>query len=865
MTEPHKVPVRRIGSPSQLPELASAIADASRVAVDTETHDARVVDGMWVALRVVSVATRAKDGTLQSFVIDFRDVPAEALAPVLGMIMEADAWNANFDDRVCRINGVPVAKWRDAMLTDALLHAGIDGFDFWHGLAKVAKRLLGVTLGGKGTTQTSFDADSDLTDEQVRYAGLDAVVTLLVAEKLDALVESAGITDAVSLDQAARPFIASMMENGFPFDVEGWRGYLGNYETRKAKALREIASLTGGAEVTLFGTSEGPSWNVESDPETRLAFNTWAKDLVKAFTGGEPLGKTHKLDKTALKQMIQMADASGSDALVQQAKLCKAVLEYRSSAKVISTYGDNLTKFIDADGRIHARYKQGVVATGRLASDKPNAQNLAPATKSFIAPRPSADGRERVFVYADLSQAELRVLAHLSGERRMIEMFEAGGDFHALTAGQMFSVDMDALKSTDAEAHATYRKKAKGVNFGIPYGLGAAALATNLTVNSGVKTEMDEAQALLNTYARTYVNVDAWLKNRDSYVRGLASNPPAADWSASLRLYDLWVAGETKRKAFKRQRGYEATGLELSNEILTDQELSTRTAATLGRTPTEEELQSARLHHAGELEWAFSFDAPVVLTTAGVPLAFESRTVSGRRRLFTVPMDSSSSTDKFTGVLTAAMLIAATTDKPGPAKLRDEFAAEYTLDLPSGTDRCSRLQGENDRAYRRRANEHRKTERTRCVKAFEGTNKPLKYVFVKKMMAAAGPEGAAWLLNQALGDQIRGKGNAFRNAPIQGSVGDIVLGAFAKIWDVLLQYDAAFPVQSVHDSVVIECYLEDAAAIAEKVKDALESSMAQFCATVPAKADCDVRRSLSDDSVLTDDELDSLSSTHALT
>ena len=822
-----------INQDAQLPLLDEAVTKAKRIAVDTETHNAIEIDGMWLAVRVISVATRDSNNVVTSYVLDVRDLDRKKIASILAKIEIADCWNANFDDRVLRVNQMPISNWRDGMLTDALLHAGIDGFEFWHGLAKISKRLLGVELDGKGTTQTSYDALTDLTLEQVEYAAKDAIVTLLVNEKLDEIAIAAKIEKAVDLDQRARPFIASMMENGFPFDVEGWNIYLETHVLKKDAALEEIASLTGGPDETLYQTSTKPSFNVDSDPETRAKFNIWAADLVKAYTDGEMLQKTHKLDKNALKQMIQLAEESNDPKLIEQAKLCTALIEYRTNAKVLSTYGDSLTKFVGEDGRIRARYKQGVVATGRLSSDKPNAQNLAPATKKYIKPFPSE--RKRVFVYADLSQAELRVLAHLASEPKMREMFEKGGDFHALTAGQMFTVDMDALKLANPEEYSNNRKKAKGVNFGIPYGLGAAALANNLTTNSGVKTELFEAQLLLDTYAKTYSNVDKWLKARDKRVKDLSKTPPEADWIATFKLYELWNLAESKKKALKKAFKKDPTPMELSLAVLTDDDI--KNELNLQKVElTDVSIANYRKEHAQSLAWAFSYDAPVVLTKNHTPLAWESRTVANRRRLFTVAVDSASA-DKFSGVLTSAMLRAATTYEEKPAALREQFAAEHNLDLPKGINRS-------------KSAEQRRKERVQCVKAFEGANKPLKYKFVKMMINAQGPAAGDWLLNQALGDQIRGKANAYRNAPIQGSVGDIVLNAFANIWEMLKQYPGAYPVQSVHDSLTIECYEDQSKEIAQKVKKSLEEAMLNWCPTVPAKADCDIRTSLSDEDVV---------------
>lgn len=858
--DPSSVPVHLVNTPEQLRVLADAIRASDRIAVDTETHNATVHFGVWSALRVVSYAVRTPGPAgpeYQAFVVDFRDVPAHALAPVHRLIEVADGWNAEFDDLVTTLAKVPVPMWRDAMLTDADLHAGVPGFTYYHALAWAAKRYLKVEMSGKGSTQTSFDAESDLTEEQTRYAGHDAVITLWVAETLDEFVRVAAIGTSVQLGQGARPFTAAMGHHGIPFDSEGWVEYLETHKAKQKAALKTLTDLTGGGTVddTLFGSfvSEEPSWNVESGPDRKKALNEWAPDLVAAFLGGRQFGHADQLDKSALLQMLQLADAGSDQKLKEQARLCQALLDYSKHAKVLQTYSDSILKHVGEDGRMRPKYYQSRTATGRLSSDEPNAQNFSPDMKRFIRTK---DGR--VFVHADLSQAELRVLAHLSGEEKMIQMFIAGGDFHTNTAAQMFGLDMNELQVKDPHLFSSFRKKAKELNFGIPYGLGASAMAVSLTTKSGVKTETSEAAEMLKTYAQTYTKVDAWLGERDDYIKALAANPPTPDWALTFKLHELWLSGEKVRKAYKRSNGRLPSGVELAEEIQPEPMLRPLLEERLGRTVSDEEVAAERRLQAEALDWAFTFDAPVVLLEDGTPLQFESRTISGRRRLFMVRVDSGPGKEKFAGVLTSAMLLLATTDKPAAAEYRDSFAAQHRLDLPKGVNRCQKRPGEDQKAYRNRSNEHRKTERNRCVKAFEGENKPLKAAFVRGFIEKMGPQAGQMLLMTALGDQIRQMGNQRRNHPIQGSVGDIVLQAFADIWERLKKYEDAYPVQSVHDSVAIECRIEDAQAIAAEVKEALESAMTFWCPSVPAKADCDIRRSMDDDDVLSDEELAAL-------
>jgi DNA polymerase-1 len=842
--DPQSVPVTFINRADQLSELDVAVAKSVRVAVDTETHDATsFIDGLWSALRVIAVATRDADGNDLAFVIDVRDIPVAVLAASMEKIVQADGWNVNFDQRVLRLAGCDVQSWRDLMHVDGVLHSGLSGFEFWHGLAHAAKKWLGVSLSGKGTTQTSYDGSTDLSEEQIRYAGADAVVTLHVGLRLDEEVLAAGLTNAVDREVAARPFIFSMMEHGMPFDAHGWNTeVIAEHAIGREEALAELAALTGGGETTLFGEAVEPAWNPDSDKTTREALNKHARDAVMAFNGGRLMEATDKLDKTTLKQIKH--------------PLAKALLKYREHAKTLSTYGENLNKFV-VEGRIRPQYKQGgVVATGRLASDKPNAQNLDPEMKRYFRPSPEiVDGVvvPRAFVYADLSQAELRVLAQVSGEERMRELFRLGGDFHARTAADMFGVDMDALKDADPNAHSNNRKKAKGVNFGIPYGLGAAALATNLTVNSKLQTSREEAAAMLANYAKAYPAVDAWLGARDRFVKETAANPGPIDWDASFRLHELWTRAESARKAFKRSNGYVPSGRELAAVIDSEQTLRPRLAAELARPATDDDLEQHWTALGTHLDWAFTFDRPVVLRQDGSIWTFDSRTLTGRRRLFSVSMDSSVK-DKFEGIITSAAMIIATSDKAPVAELRARFAEEHGIKLPVGINRYS---GPRNGAF-----EARKRERMEVIKAFEGDKKWLKYElikFVEQHMTNATGEiigrdaVRGFLLPAAISDQVRAKGNQFRNHPIQSLVADLGLQYYADLDSKLKKYRNAFPVQAVHDSIAIECDLAEAPALCLEVQQSLEKAMAYWCPDVPAKADADIRLSLADDDVIDPD------------
>lgn len=899
--DPTTVSTEFISTAEGLIALNEAVKTSQAVAVDTETHDAITLqDGTWAAVRVISVATRhqtPEGATYRKFVVDVKDIEISHVANSMSLIPSAYAWNANFDDRVLRYLGAPVKTWHDVMLDEQISFAGIDGRGWYLSLAVAAKRYIAWEVTGKGGVQTSFDAHSTLSSEQIDYAADDALVTLWLAEAIGERVETHGLSKVSKIEQGARPFIAMMMEEGFPFRSKEWEEILIQKRRVTLEALAEISAATGGTcdlkaiidEVGMVSQSSdsdlatavndvlstitnewdilanvahlcgdekaakgpyptavraalskiAPSWNTNSEFHLRTALNTHDAEAVKARFG-RLMDDADQVDKATMGELA----AAGS-------KVTPAVMRYREAAKYVTTYGGEFLKYV-RDGRIRSRYKQALTSTGRLSSFEPNGQNLVGPTKEYISP---AEGR--VLCAADYSQAELRVLASLSGEEPMLEAFREGLDLHEMTAKRILGIDIAEMKKTDPKEAKAVRTKCKRLNFGIPYGLGAAALARQLTLE-GVPTSLQEAQELLNGYDKQYPKVAAWLNECGKFSDNLAKNPGPIDWVLSFKLLKIWQAAEQKRKSFKRTMKRLPSSRELAEQIKPRTAQLDLFASLENGDQYEAEVEAL----AAGIDWAFGYDAPVVLRPGGEPLAWEIRTTMGRRRLFTVAMDSgfkrsetefsssASSSDKFDGLVTSAMLVAATTDKPQAAAVRDSWAAANKVSLPSGTDRCVRQPNESMKDFRERSRKHRMEERTRCVKAFEGGKRHLKTAFVEHMCEHMGPGAAEYLLSKALSDQIRKSGNALRNYRIQASVADLVEIAFASLYEMCEEYPDLRWVQSVHDSIVGECDEANGLEIGQKQQRLMEEAMSQICPGVPAKVDAEVCRNLGESGII---------------
>ncbi len=179
--------------------------------------------------------------------------------------------------------------------------------------------------------------------------------------------------------------------------------------------------------------------------------------------------------------------------------IVRDVLEYRGLAKLKSTYADGLSAFIGDDSKIHTSFNQTIVATGRLSSTDPNLQNIPMRTelgrriRKLFVPQEGC-----VFIDADYSQIELRVLAHMSGDEQLIEAYKQDADIHRITASKVFNTPFDEV--TDLQ-----RRNAKAVNFGIVYGISSFGLSQDLSISP------KEAKVYIDEYFKTYPGIKSFL------------------------------------------------------------------------------------------------------------------------------------------------------------------------------------------------------------------------------------------------------------------------------------------------------------------------------------------------------------------
>ena len=307
------------------------------------------------------------------------------------------------------------------------------------------------------------------SDENVVYA---AVIKPLF-DKTDALLDEANQTDLLhNIELPLARVLAKMEHVGFCVDKNGIEEFGKSLSSR----INELTDL--------IYKEVGHEFNINSPKQLGVALFEELKLPCKKKT------------KSGYSTNAEVLESLRYDHAV-----IEYILEYRSLTKLKSTYCDGLLKVIAPDGRIHTSFNQVETRTGRISSLEPNLQNVPIRTplgrelrKFFIA------GDGETLIDADYSQIELRVLADLSNDENMINAFNSGVDIHTTTASQVFGLPVDMITKE-------LRSRAKAVNFGIVYGIGAFSLAKDIGVSR------KEAQEYINNYLATFSGVDKYMNH----------------------------------------------------------------------------------------------------------------------------------------------------------------------------------------------------------------------------------------------------------------------------------------------------------------------------------------------------------------
>ncbi|TVR71615.1 MAG: DNA polymerase I [Marinilabiliales bacterium] len=384
--------------------------------------------------------------------------------------------NIKFDILVLAGYGIGVkGRLFDTMLAHYLLEPGLR-----HNMNYLAEVYLGYApvsieelIGKKGRGQKSMrDVEPDTIKE---YAAEDADITWQLKEILEKELEKEGMVSlAGELEMPLATVLASMEKAGVRLDSGSLESISGKLSHDLVQIEKEVYELAG----TEFNLAS-PKQLGEILFERMKIVDNAKRTKTKQFSTNEEV-----LDKIKDKHPI-----------------IPKILEYRGLKKLLSTYVDALPKLVNRrTGRIHTSFNQAVTSTGRLSSTNPNLQNIPireergrEIRKAFIA-RDS----DHLLLAADYSQIELRLMAHMSGDKGMIEAFSKNEDIHAATAAKIFSVGRD-------EVNREMRAKAKTANFGIIYGISAFGLSQRLSI------PREEAKKLIDGYFSSYPAVKEYM------------------------------------------------------------------------------------------------------------------------------------------------------------------------------------------------------------------------------------------------------------------------------------------------------------------------------------------------------------------
>jgi DNA polymerase-1 len=421
--------------------------------------------------------------------------------------------NLKYDQHVLANHGLALAGVRhDTLLQSYILEAGKDGVR-GHDLGQLATRHLGLqtipyeALCGKGANQIGFDQVA--IDKAAEYAAEDADLCLRLHARLyPQIAADAGLAHVYgAIEIPVRNILFRMERAGVLIDTQ----LLTQQSHEIGKRLLEIEARAHAAA--------GQPFNLNSPKQlAEILFAKLGIPVKKKTPSGTPSTDEEVLSELALDYPLP-----------------KILLESRQLAKLKSTYTDKLPKMVNAEtGRVHTSYAQAVAVTGRLASSDPNLQNIPVRTAegrriraAFIAPPGSR------IVSADYSQIELRIMAHLSEDARLLQAFAQGEDVHRATAAEIFGV-------APAEVGPDQRRVAKVINFGLIYGMSAFGLARQLDLERGA------AQAYIDRYFARYPGVATYMTR----TRETAKRQGHVDTVFGRR---LWLPEIRSSQAARRQ------------------------------------------------------------------------------------------------------------------------------------------------------------------------------------------------------------------------------------------------------------------------------------------------------------------------
>lgn len=495
--------------------------DACKVfAIDTETDSLDTVSANLVG---VSLAVEEGAGCYIPIGHKYDGCPSqlglEEVVEIIGAAIEknkhkAVGQNLKFDIPILSRHGIDLDNFfADTMLMSYVLNSTATR----HGMDKLAEFYLNYStvkykdITGTASKQINFSAVE--IEIASNYAAEDADVTLRLFNKLDKLLKDKP-TQIKLLQEIEYPLVhvlSNVEMNGAKVD----KMKLANHSKELSKKIEDLSSQA-------FKIA-GEEFNLDSPKQLLVVLYEKLKlPILKKTPKGQPSTNEETLQR-----------------LAEEYEIPKIILQYRTLAKLKSTYTDSLIRIENpTTGRIHTSYQQAVTSTGRLSSTEPNLQNIPIKTSEGRRIREAfVPEKGNVLISADYSQIELRIMAHLSKDKNLTHAFNNNLDIHSATAAEVFGVNLDGVTQDQ-------RRSAKAINFGLMYGMSAFGLTRQLDIPRA------EAQKYLDTYFERYTGVKEYMEN----IKAKAKEDMYVETIMGRRLYlnEINAANGLRRQAAER-------------------------------------------------------------------------------------------------------------------------------------------------------------------------------------------------------------------------------------------------------------------------------------------------------------------------
>lgn len=495
--------------------------DAAKVfAIDTETDSLDTVSA-----NLVGISLAVEEGSACYIPIGHKyegcpnQLGLKEVVDVLGTAIEknnhkAIGQNLKFDIPILSRHGINLDNFfADTMLMSYVLNSTATR----HGMDKLAEFYLNYStvkykdITGTASKQINFSAVE--VDIASNYAAEDADITLRLFNRLNELLKDKP-TQIRLLKEIEYPLVhvlSNVEMNGAKVDKKK----LANHSKELSKKIEDLSSQA-------FKIA-GEEFNLDSPKQLLVVLYEKLKlPILKKTPKGQPSTNEETLQR-----------------LAEEYEIPKIILQYRTLAKLKSTYTDSLIKIENPiTGRIHTSYQQAVTSTGRLSSTEPNLQNIPIKTSEGRRIREAfIPEKGNVLISADYSQIELRIMAHLSKDKNLTHAFNNNLDVHSATAAEVFGVSLD-------EVNQDQRRSAKAINFGLMYGMSAFGLTRQLDIPRA------EAQKYLDTYFERYTGVKEYMEN----IKAKAKEDMYVETIMGRRLYlnEINAANGLRRQAAER-------------------------------------------------------------------------------------------------------------------------------------------------------------------------------------------------------------------------------------------------------------------------------------------------------------------------